>query len=80
MIDYIYCIKDDVSGKFTLYGNYVNKGTAERDFQIAVNSGRIPPTDYTLFECGEFNHDTGDISGYDSPIFIARGRKNEVQE
>lgn len=79
MIDFIYCIKDDVSGKFALYGNYVNKAVAERDFQITVNSGRIPPTDYTLYECGEFNHDTGDISGFDTAVFVARGKKNEIQ-
>lgn len=79
MIDYIYSIKDDVSGKFTLYGNYINKAVAERDFQIAINAGRIPPTDYSLYESGEYNHDTGDISGFDTPVFVARGRKNEVQ-
>lgn len=80
MIEYVYAVKDELSGKYNSYGMFVNKAVAERNFKRDVNADGIPATDLMLYECGTFNHDTGIFDGYVTPLFIVRGEKVEVQE
>ena len=75
MIEPVYVIKDELSGKFSLYGSFVNKAVAERAFRATSNDGGMPTTDLMLYESGTFDHDTGVFDGYATPIFIRRGEK-----
>lgn len=80
MTSYVYVVKDELSAQFSLFGVYVNKAVAERDFQRIINNDGIPVTDLMLYECGTLNSSTGTIDAYSTPIFIVRGEKkdNEV--
>lgn len=79
MIEPIYAIKDELSGKYDLYGVFVNKAVAERAFKVASNANGVPTTDLMLYELGSFDHDTGVLDGYATPLFVMRGEKIEVE-
>ena len=79
MIEPVYVIKDELSGKFSLYGTFVNKAVAERAFKVTCNADGMPTTDLMLYESGSFDHDTGVFDGYAAPLFVMRGEKVEVE-
>lgn len=81
MITYVYCVKDDLSGKFSNYGSFLNKSVANREFQKACNANGVPAADLSLYESGSFDDDTGILDPYSAPIFVSRGKKvNEISD
>lgn len=80
MIQYVYCIKDDVAGFFSNYGAFVNKGAASREFSKGCNALGNDAPDYSLYESASFNTDTGVYDSYAAPVFIMRGecKKDEI--
>lgn len=77
MTNYVYLVKDELSAQFSLFGVYVNKAVAERDFKKAVNADGVPATDLMLYESGTIDSNTGVLDAYTSPIFIVRGEKTK---
>lgn len=80
MIQFVFCVKDDLSGMFSNYGVFVNKAVADREFQRACNADGVPTADLSLYESASFDTDTGIYDGYTSPEFVSRGKKYEVQD
>lgn len=76
MIQYVYVVKDDLSGTYSHFGHFVNEAVACRSFKIATNANGVPSTDLMLYESGSFDTDTGVYTGYNDPRFVMRGEKN----
>lgn len=76
MIQYVYAVKDDIAGTFVPYGHHVNRSVAQRAFKMSCNADGVPASDLGLYECGEFDTNTGIYTGYGVPEFIMRGEKD----
>lgn len=80
MMQFLFCIKDDVAGQFSNYGTFLNKAVAAREFSKACDAPGVPAADLSLYESASFDTDTGVYDGYATPVFVARGKKNEVSD
>lgn len=74
MILKVFSVFDSKAKLFSHPFYCLNSGVAVRSFEQAVNDsngdfGRWP-SDYTLFELGEFDDDTGFISCHSTPVSL----------
>lgn len=76
MIQYVYVVKDDLSGTYMHFGHHVNEAVAVRSFKMSCNADGVPASDLMLYESGSFDTDTGVYTGLDNPRFIMRGEKD----
>lgn len=75
MIQECYVVKDDLSGTYQYFGNFVNEAVARRAFIASVNADGMPTTDLMLYHNGTFDTNTGVFAGFNDPVFILRGEK-----
>lgn len=78
MILQCYVVKDDLSGYYQYFGNYVNEAVARRAFNEAINAAGVPTTDLMLYHNGSFDSNTGVFVGFNDPVFIMRGEKTNA--
>lgn len=71
MITQIFAIYDSKAGQFFNPNFYINRATALRAFTDLVNDSSKPfikhPADYTLMHIGEYDDETGKITGNSTP-------------
>jgi alkyl hydroperoxide reductase subunit AhpC len=79
----LYYLYDSKSESYTAPTVNPARGQAIRSFSDAVNgdNGVISqhPADFTLFEVGEFDPVTGEITLYDSKVSVANGLDVKVE-
>lgn len=78
MIQECYVVKDDLSGNYQYFGNFVNEAVARRSFIAAVNADGMPTSDLMLYHNGNFDSNTGVFTGFNDPVFIMRGEKTNA--
>ena len=75
----LYTVYDVKSETYTAPTAHPARGQAIRSFSDAVNSGQgvisDHPADFTLFEIGEFDINTGELTVYDAKIGRASCRE-----
>lgn len=70
----LFSVLDSKSGTYGAPFSSISDGTATRDFQHVVNDPATlfcnHSSDFSLYRVGEFDEDTGLVSGYPVPQFV----------
>lgn len=79
----IYAVYDSVSETYSPMNLHYTRGEAIRSFEMAVQSPESMiskhPSQYTLFELGEYDLVSGEITVYDSQVSVINGAHCEGQ-
>jgi len=70
----LFAIRDEKAKAFTALVTDRNSAQAERNFKTAVKNPETDyakyPEDFTLYEMGTYDQDTGQITPHSSPLIV----------
>lgn len=75
----LFVVYDRVAGTYAAPVPFINTACAQRWFRSSgVSSDYADPTDFELYQIGEYDTNSGVVTAFDKPVFVEKGVINEA--